>query len=339
MIPDVFIKVPDDVVYDLYKDEISPESLTFVSNPGSEKLITQDTPFYFVPMNGKKGDILKFGDDSFFWEPLNKVKHHDGISNVTPGPTVYLIQIGTDDDTKEGEFLFTSNLSEGQEMTVYFTKNKKYRNNMTVVFSSDKYISVNGLDRVYPEEDKWKKVHIFSDGTNVYVDIDESETLQESIDGKMDNPENNGVEGQVLTKTASGHEWKDPETPLRGNYIQSITQNGGYVTFKSTNFRTGNSDDKDINFKTVNGQSLFGIGDIKVEYQGPTFPDGGESGQVLTKTENGMKWENMSNLLNGTTLHIGANVEIKTMTKDEYKGLEEAGELDPNAIYLVSSKN
>lgn len=49
-----------------------------------------------------------------------------------------------------------------------------------------------------------------------------------------------------------------------GNYVQSITQNGGYIKYTTTNFRTGNSDDHTIDFKTINGGTIFGQGDISV---------------------------------------------------------------------------
>lgn len=86
--------------------------------------------------------------------------------------------------------------------------------------------------------------------------------IYEKIDEKLTAP-SKGKVGQVLTVTENGIEWADLPT-LIGNYIQEITQEGGMIKYTSTNFRTGNSDEKQINFKTINGQSVFGVDDIKI---------------------------------------------------------------------------
>lgn len=43
--------------------------------------------------------------------------------------------------------------------------------------------------------------------------------------------------------------------------------------------------------KTVNGQSIFGEGNIEIN-SGDAFPEGGEEGQVLKKTADGVEWAN-----------------------------------------------
>ena len=51
---------------------------------------------------------------------------------------------------------------------------------------------------------------------------------------------------------------------LSGNYLATFVQNGGSITFTQRGFDGLSSSEKVINLKTVNGQSLFGMGDISI---------------------------------------------------------------------------
>lgn len=75
-----------------------------------------------------------------------------------------------------------------------------------------------------------------------------------------------GYDGQDFESAKTLQEVVSEIKSYTGNYIQEIKQEGGSISFKSTNFRTGGTDDNTINFKTINGQSPFGMGDI-VLYQ------------------------------------------------------------------------
>lgn len=149
--------------------------------------------------------------------------------------------------------------------------------------------------------------------------------LQNWVNDKLDKPKEDGDKGQFLTKTEDGVEWT---TPLTGNYVQEIKQDGGYITYKSTNFRTGNSDENTIDVKTINGQSIFGQGDIKISGGGggAEFPDG-EPGQVLTKTKDGVEFKNLP----GTD-----GISLLRITRDEYNARYEAGTLDETTLYLIT---
>lgn len=141
------------------------------------------------------------------------------------------------------------------------------------------------------------------------VDINEAKTLQEVI---------NGIPEEVINGIH--------EAPT-GNYIRSIKQNGGYITYESTNFRTGDTDEYPINFKTINSQPIFGSGDIKIESgSGVEFPDG-EVGQVLTKTENGVEFKNLPS---------NDGISLQRITRAEYNAKFDAGTLDDNTLYLIT---
>ena len=71
-----------------------------------------------------------------------------------------------------------------------------------------------------------------------------------------------GYDGQDFDSAKTLQEVVSEIKTYTGNYIQEIKQEGGSISFKSTNFRTGGTDDNTINFKTINGQSPFGMGDI-----------------------------------------------------------------------------
>lgn len=50
------------------------------------------------------------------------------------------------------------------------------------------------------------------------------------------------------------------------------------------------TDGSTTTLKTINGQSIFGEGNIEIN-SGDVFPEGGEEGQVLTKTSDGTAWQ------------------------------------------------
>lgn len=426
MINDVFIKLPNDEVYDQYKPQISPESIVFIDRKGSEKILTQNASFYFVPMDGQRGDVLRYGNGAFQWEPQSNVKFHNSVANMLVDASVYMITLGSNDEGTEQTFHFTTPFYEGQDMTIYFTKGSEYAYGTTVVFNKSEFISMNGNYSVVVEENKWKRVYIICDGNNMYLDIqdvcpivkgeqpnsllsngtqtsknqyefvvgrynkstrqtsnnfgvknslltvgnglsdneeerhdafvvlqdgtiqvpltldgseqsyeiDDSKNyyekpmvcLQNWINNKMDKPENDGSVGQILSKSEDGVSWIEP---LKGNYIQEIKQNGGYITYKSTNFRTGNYDENTIDFKTINGESIFGQGDIEISGGGGSsveFPDG-EEGQVLTKTADGVAFKNLPG---------NDGLSILRISRSEYNSKFNANELDNNTLYLIT---
>lgn len=51
------------------------------------------------------------------------------------------------------------------------------------------------------------------------------------------------------------------------------------------------TDGSTTTLKTINGQSIFGEGNIEIN-SGDAFPEGGEEGQVLKKTADGVEWAN-----------------------------------------------
>lgn len=57
-----------------------------------------------------------------------------------------------------------------------------------------------------------------------------------------------------------------------GNYLAKFEQNGGQIDFTQRGFDGLSEEIKSITLKTVNGQSLFGMGDIKVEGGGSAEP-------------------------------------------------------------------
>lgn len=71
-----------------------------------------------------------------------------------------------------------------------------------------------------------------------------------------------GYDGENIDSAKTLQEVVSEIKTYTGNYIQEIKREGGSISFKSTNFRTGGTDDNTINFKTINGQSPFGMGDI-----------------------------------------------------------------------------
>lgn len=52
---------------------------------------------------------------------------------------------------------------------------------------------------------------------------------------------------------------------LSANYIANMEQNGGYIKFILRNFDTLISSEKTVDFKTINGQSIIGQGDISIQ--------------------------------------------------------------------------
>lgn len=133
-----------------------------------------------------------------------------------------------------------------------------------------------------------------------------------------------GYDGTNIDSAKTVQEVVNENPVPTGNYIQEIKQNGGYITYKSTNFRTGGTDEKTINFKTINGEPVFGAGDIKVSGGGAEFPDGVE-GQVLTKTKTGVEFQNPN-----------GGIILLRITRDEYNSKFDAGTLDDNTLYLIT---
>ena len=52
---------------------------------------------------------------------------------------------------------------------------------------------------------------------------------------------------------------------LSANYVANVMQDGGYIDFVIRNFETLQSSTKTVDFKTINGQSIIGKGDITIQ--------------------------------------------------------------------------
>lgn len=79
-------------IYNIHKDEIHPESLVFISEPGFEKLIAHKKEYLLVPSGGETGHVLKKFADGYGWALENNVNvsGNTGVSNLDPSYTFVL---------------------------------------------------------------------------------------------------------------------------------------------------------------------------------------------------------------------------------------------------------
>lgn len=80
---------------------------------------------------------------------------------------------------------------------------------------------------------------------------------------------------------------------MTGTITSGITTYGssGVIIEDKTENDLLNAAGSTTTLKTVNGQSIFGKGNIEIN-TGDVFPEGGETGQVLKKTAEGVEWAN-----------------------------------------------
>lgn len=153
-------------------DDINPDSLTFVAQRGYEKLVTQDTTFYFIPSNGSKGQTLKSdGSGGFMWEDLNSVKLHDNVNNLGTSFQTYIIEMGTPDENRSVDFVFNGNFVKGQELTVYVTKDKAKDYGYTLNLPESNFFSLSGVYSFDLVDDIWWKLRFIYDGSRTLVEL------------------------------------------------------------------------------------------------------------------------------------------------------------------------
>ena len=87
-------------------------------------------------------------------------------------------------------------------------------------------------------------------------------------------------------------------TPLYGGNAENF--NGIFINKDGISSDVNNpnalftTDGNTTTLKTINGESIFGEGNIEINSEsGDVFPEGGEEGQVLTKTSSGTAWKNI----------------------------------------------
>lgn len=117
---------------------------------------------------------------------------------------------------------------------------------------------------------------------------------------------------------------------LSANYIANMEQNGGYINFILRNFETLQSSTKTVDFKTINGQSIIGQGDITIQGGGGSI-DTSKFIDTLTLSSSG-----------------SANTEILNKLNSGWRGIIKydsygimlyltVGYSDSNWYYLVST--
>ena len=122
------------------------------------------------------------------------------------------------------------------------------------------------------------------------------DTLKELADALNSDPNFATTVTNQLSNKADKTEL-DKYLPLSGGEMTgSITS--GITTYGSSGVIIEDKTENDLlnaagsttTLKTVNGQSIFGEGNIEIN-SGDVFPEGGEEGQVLTKTADGTAWQ------------------------------------------------
>ena len=122
------------------------------------------------------------------------------------------------------------------------------------------------------------------------------DTLKELADALNSDPNFATTVTNQLSNKADKTEL-DKYLPLSGGEMTGAITSG-ITTYGSSGVIIENKTENDLlnaagsttTLKTVNGQSIFGEGNIEIN-SGDVFPEGGEEGQVLTKTADGTAWQ------------------------------------------------
>lgn len=162
---------------------------------------------------------------------------------------------------------------EGDSNTIYLVRNDESTEDTNLY---DEYFWVNN---------SYEKLGSFSTSIDLssYVTKD---SLREQINQVSEELK------QFVTTTLSSYITESILTERLSEYVSSsdfseeITRLTSLINNKQDELVSG------TNIKTVNGQSILGNGDITIE-SGDSYPAGGTVGQVLTKTESSVAWQDI----------------------------------------------
>lgn len=183
MIKESFLLFSSDKLYKQNVNDINPDSISFVTKNGQEKLITQDKTFYFIPDNGKVGQVLKKRNGYFGWDDLNNVRVGTSIANLDPSNNMSIITLTARESEEEQTIVFTNSFSKGQVTTIYLSKASTSEYAPIVVIDNSKYESINGNYRVQIPDSGWISIKFFNSGFKTYAEINDIESKIENYFG------------------------------------------------------------------------------------------------------------------------------------------------------------
>lgn len=110
---------------------------------------------------------------------------------------------------------------------------------------------------------------------------------------------------------------------LKGLYVTDVSNSGGSINVKQKSYYDGVETEKSIDFKTLNGQSLFGQGDIKIS-GGGSAPEDYDTYKVVV--------DEHDRAIGVIEQQIG-NLSFRAVSKDEFDSLDPK---EPNTIYIIT---
>lgn len=127
-------------------------------------------------------------------------------------------------------------------------------------------------------------------------------------------------------KYLTQQEAKEKQDRLKGLYVSDVSNSGGSINIKQKSYYDGVETQKSIDFKTINGQSLFGQGDIKIS---------GGSGSSIPEQD----WDEYTLMVDEHDRAIGliekqiGKFSFRAISKDDFGNLETK---EPNTLYIIT---
>lgn len=168
-----FVLFSSDNIYQQHITELLPESIAFVLKKGQEKLITQNNTFYFVPNNGKMGQVLKAREGYFSWDDLYSVRVNNSVGNLYTDDAIQVITLTCTASTQTFDLAFINDFPIGGNCTLYLTSSDTSTDQPKVTLDKSKFISLNDQYEIPLSKGEWVSVYFFCTGGYIYFIIDD----------------------------------------------------------------------------------------------------------------------------------------------------------------------
>lgn len=167
MIQEDFIEFSQYNSYQLYKEEINPESIVFISEPGQERLIANSKEYMLVPSDGKSDQVLKrtLSGIAWKWDKECNVSRTKDVTKIPYNVNFFIPSIGSSDSCTLG---VEGTMIEGHECHIIVDNYKDFVFTIAIPNGGD-YVNITGVDVISINPGEYAEINILSDGKKMYI--------------------------------------------------------------------------------------------------------------------------------------------------------------------------
>lgn len=154
--------------YLIEKENISPESVVFISQPGQERLIAQGVEYFLVPSNGTDQQVLKMTLSGPVWKNDKEV-NTSGSKDLSDIPYNVNVFIPRRDKLQTSITLgVNQDMVDGHECHIIV--NNPYDTIYNIVIpDGGKYVNLSSTDTISVDPDAYAEINILSAGGKLYI--------------------------------------------------------------------------------------------------------------------------------------------------------------------------